>query len=97
MDSCARPYWLRSVAFSSTTRSELSGERVESRLETASWSAGSGFGEVICHWPASFLASVKSSALFLEILIPVTSAGLRSRTLGDVSAAELALLSAGFR
>ena len=93
----ANPYRLRSVALSSTTLSESNGESVESRLETASWSAFKGFGAMICHLSASFLASVKPVAPGFEIVMPVTSAGFTSRIFGDVSAAEAALLAAGFR
>src|SRR5205823_10014085 len=81
----------------STTLSESNGESVESRLETASWSAFKGFGAMICHLSASFLASVKPAAPGFEIVMPVTSAGFTSRIFGDVSAAEAALLAAGFR
>src|SRR6516162_7500798 len=88
----ASPYASRSAAFSSNKRSEFNGERLESRLETESWSAGNGFGAVICHLPASFLDSVKTGAPVFEMVMPETSAGVTSRIFGEDSAADVTLL-----
>src|SRR5215472_7811586 len=91
------PYASRSGVFSSSRRSEFNGERLESRLETESWSAGNGFGAAICHLPASFLASVKTAAPVFEIVMLETSAGVSSRIFGEDSAADVKLLVDGFR
>src|SRR5262249_11883304 len=78
----ARPNCLRSEGFSSTRRSELSVETVETRLAAASWSAASGLGVVIAPLAGGSLAGGSGSVPFFFVSVLETSASLSERIFG---------------
>src|SRR5713226_1973185 len=79
MAGCVRPYCSRLVAFSSMVRSELSVERVETMLETASGSARRGSGPAISNLTVGVSAGVLSAvaAFLLDHQITPLSASRR--------------------
>src|SRR5262249_20737598 len=63
------------------------------RLDTAFWSAASGLGAEMVHWPASFFFKMVGSPSFFAISICRISESLSERIFGLESAAGFAALA----
>src|SRR6266851_1999660 len=89
-----KPYWSIPVAFSSTVRSELREERVESILETTSGSARKGLGSVIFHREPSRCRFIVSPERFLISTLRIWSSGKFSSLTVVVSTGALSAVAA---